>query len=114
MVNLSFKLFHAGDMRHLGVTTSSNRSNEAVKVSKGRVVVDKPAAFVILLEALDFDAKLCLFIQVVGFPDLFDLLDDLLAIGIAALPFDGGMEAVHEGVNLEARCVIDSLHKSVS
>lgn len=114
VIDFPLELFHAWDVRHLGITTGSNGCNQAVIVPEGRIVVDKPTALIILLDTIDFDAEFCLFFKVVFFPDLLDLADNLLAVGIAALPFDGGMESVHEGVNLEARCVIDSLHQSIS
>lgn len=97
-------------MRHLGLAAGANGGNQAVKGAQRRVVVDDPARLLVLLDALDLDAELGVLVQVVALPELLDLADDLLAVGIAALPLDGGVEAVHERVDLEARRVVDSLH----
>lgn len=109
MVDFTLELLHTRDVRHFGITASSNCRNQAVKSTKRRIIVDNPSRLLILFEALDLYAKLGLFVQAVAFPDLLDLLYNFLASGIAALPFDRGMKAVHDGVNLEARCFVHPL-----
>lgn len=109
VINFTLELVHTRDVWHFGVAAGTSCRNQAVKPTKRRVIIDNPSRLIVLLEALDFDAKLGLLVQAVVFPQLLNLLYNFLASGIAALPFDSGMKAVHEGVDLEARCFIDPL-----
>jgi len=47
--------------------------------------------------------------EAVPFPELGDLGDDLLAVGVPSAPSDRGMETVHYGVDLETGGVVNSL-----
>lgn len=48
-------------------------------------------------------------VEVVALPEVADLGEDLLAVGVAGFPLYGGVEAVHEGVDLEAGGGVDFL-----
>ena len=48
-------------------------------------------------------------VEVVALPEVADLGEDLLAVGVAGFPFYGGVEAVHKGVDLEAGGGVDFL-----
>lgn len=103
MVDFALELLHARDVRHFGIAAGSSRRNQAVKSTQRRIIVDDPSRLFVLFEALDLDAEFGLFVQAVAFPYLLNLPYNFLASGIAALPFDSGVEAVHDGVNLKTR-----------
>ena len=42
----------------------------------------------------------------IALPQFGDLTDDLLAVGISFPPFDGGMETIHDAVDLQAGGVV--------
>lgn len=74
-----------------------------------RGIVDDPAAIIVLIRLVDFEVESRLLLEVVSLPQLSELLDDLLAVRISALPFDRRMESVHDGVDLQGGSVIYSL-----
>lgn len=94
MIDRSVKVVHASDLGHLGITTSSNGGDDTSKPSK-RGIVDNPFALIILVNLLNLGVESSPLLEAVALPKLSDLAEDLLAIGIAAVPLDGGMEAVH-------------------
>lgn len=100
-------------MRHLGVATRANGSDDAFEASPGRIVDDPPAELV-LVHLVDLDVELGLVLEAVALPELLDLADNLLAVGVAALPPDGRVEAVHQGMDLETGRVVHSLYVQVS
>lgn len=77
-------------------------------------VIDDPASIFVLIRLVDFEIESSLLLEVVSLPQLSDLLDDLLAVWISALPFDRRVESVHDGVNLQRGSVIYSLQRCVS
>jgi hypothetical protein len=94
VVDLSFELIHAGDMWHLSISAGSNRCDNAIKPTFGSVV-NNPATFLILVDLLNLSVELCLLFEAVSFPELGNLANDLLTVGVAALPLDRGVESVH-------------------
>lgn len=73
-------------------------------------VIDDPSALLILVDAVDLVVELGALVELVKSPEVADLPDDLLLVRVALLPIDGGMEAVHERMDLEARGFVDALH----
>ena len=106
VVDWALELLLARDVRCLGITASSNRGDHAV-VAALRRVVDDPAALLVLVDFLDARVEASLVLQAVALPQGLDLVDDLLAVGIAFGPLDGGVESIHQAVNLEAAGVVD-------
>lgn len=102
----AFELLLAGDVGGFGVAAGSDGGDYAVEAAVGWVV-DNPAALIVLIYLFHLCIECCLLVEMVLLPHLGDLVDNLLAVGVAAAPVDGGEEAVHERVDLEARGVVD-------
>lgn len=99
MVNLALEFVLSRNMRHLSISTCTNCSNDAFESSQRRVV-DDPAAIGVLIDFLDSSIETGFRFERVFLPKLRDLGYDLLAVGIAVVPVDGGVEAVHYRVDL--------------
>lgn len=112
MVDLAFELVQTGDIGHLDVATRAHGSNQAFKAAVGRVI-DDPTGVFVLVRLGNLEVESGLFLEAVPLPELGDLIYDLLPVWISALPFDRRMESVHDGMDLETRCVVYPL-RSVS
>ena len=108
VVDFASEGFLAGYMGHFGVTAASNGGHDAVEAAVRRIV-DYPAALLVLIDGGDAGVEFGAVLQAVAFPELGYLGDDLLAIGVARAPVDGGVETVHYAVDLETGCVVDLL-----
>ena len=108
MVDFAFEGFLAGYMRHFGLAAASNGGHDAVEAAV-RGVVDDPAALLVLVHGGDAGVEFGAVLQAVAFPELGYLGDDLLAVGVAGGPVDGGVETIHYAVDLQTRCVVDLL-----
>lgn len=94
MEDVSFELLLASDVRGLRVATCADRRDDAFESAIARVV-DYVSALVILQNLVHFCIEASLLVQLVGFPNFSDLRDNLLTVGISALPVHGGEEAIH-------------------
>lgn len=92
-------------MRHLDLATRANGGDEAVEATIRRTI-DDPPAVAVLRDTPDLGVELGLLVEPVALPELANLLDDLLPVGIATLPLHGRVEAIHEGMNLQTRRLI--------
>ena len=108
MVDFAFEGFLAGYMRHFGITAASDGREDAIEAAV-RGIIDDPAALLVFRDGSDAGVELGAVLQAVAFPELGDLGDDLLAVGVAGGPVDGGVETVHYAVDLETGCVVDLL-----
>lgn len=81
-------------MRNFSLATRSNSYDEAVKAALGGVV-DNPAALLITIDGFYFLVEPGLVFEVVATPELLDLAEDLVAVGVALFPADAGVEAIH-------------------
>ena len=108
MVDFAFEGFLAGYMRYFGLAAASNGGHDAVETAVRRVV-DDPAALLVLVNGGDAGVEFGAVLQAVAFPELGYLGDDLLAVGVAGGPVDGGVETIHNAVDLETGCVVDLL-----
>lgn len=95
-------------MRHFGITTSADGTEDSVEPAVGRVV-DDPATFVILVNVVNLGIENGFFLESIKFPNLADLVNKLISLWIAARVLDFGMKPVFYAVNLEARCGVDFL-----
>ncbi len=108
VVDFAFEGFLAGDMRHFGIAAASDGGHNAVEAAVRRIV-DDPAALLVLRDGGDAGVEFGAVLQAVAFPELGYLGDDLVAVGVAGGPVDGGVETVHYAVDLETGCVVDLL-----
>ena len=108
VIDFAFEGFLAGYMRHFGITAASDCGHDAVEAAVRRVV-DDPAALLVLIDRGDAGVEFGAVLQAVAFPKLSYLGDDLLAVGVAGGPADGGVETIHYAVDLETGCVVDLL-----
>ena len=108
MIDFAFEGFLAGYMRHFGVAAAADGGHDAVEATVGRIV-DDPAALLIFEYGGDAGVQFGAVLQAVAFPQLDYLGDDLVAVGVAGGPVDGGVEPVHYTVDLETGCVVDLL-----
>lgn len=108
MINRSLEVFHARDMGYFRLPTSPNRGDYTFKPSI-RSIVDNPEAMFIFIHLVDLGVELGPCVQVISLPELSDLANDLLTVGISAFPLHRRMEAVHERVDLKTRGVINPL-----
>lgn len=108
VVDVALERVQPGQVGHLDVAAGADGGDQAVEAAVGRVV-DDPAGLVVLVRLVDPEVEPGLVLEVVPAPELLGLVDDLLAVGISALPLDRGVESVHDGVDLEGRGVVDSL-----
>jgi len=95
-------------MRHFVVATCAYCGDDAVVAAEGRVI-DDPAALVIFVDFLNWRVEVRFGFETIAFPERSYLGDDLLLVGVAACPPDGGVEPVHDAVDLEAGGVVYSL-----
>lgn len=109
MVHLALELAHSIHCWHLWVTACADSSNQSFEMSIGRII-DNPAAFVILVYLVNGRIELGSRVESISFPQLLDLAENLLSIGIPAIPLDRGMESIHHGMDLQARGIVDFLH----
>lgn len=107
VVDFAFEGFSAGYMGHFGLATAADGGHDAVEAAV-RWVVDDPAALLVFIDGGDAGVELGAVLQAVAFPELGYLGDDLMAVGVARGPVNGGMETVHYAVYLETGCVVDS------
>ena len=108
VVDFAFEGFLAGYMRYLGLAAASNGSHDAIEAAVRRVV-DDPAALLVLVNVGDAGVEFGAVLQAIALPELGYLGDNLLAVGVAGGPVDGGVETVHNAVDLETGCVVDLL-----
>lgn len=94
VIDWPVKVVHASDLGHLGSTASPDSGDDAPEATERRVI-DNPSAVIILVDLLNLGIESGSLLEAVAFPELSDLTEDLLAIGVPAVPLDGGMEAVH-------------------
>lgn len=94
MVNRPLKLLDTVNMRHLGITTSADGGNDALEVTIGGVV-DDPAALSVLVDLLDPRLELGALIQPVRLPDMPHLAEDLLPVGVSAIPANRRVKSEH-------------------
>lgn len=94
MVNFTSEVLGTLELGHDGVAARSNSGNEAVEAAVGRVI-DDPALLFVEICFVHFEVEASAFLEAVAVPELADLGDDLVTIGISALPLDGRVEAVH-------------------
>jgi len=97
--DLTLELVLTGYVRHLSITARSDSSNYTVKLAIG-AVVDDPAVLRVFAYRLDPVIKFGLVLQSVLFPDILDLFENLITLGVAFVPEDGREEAVHNTVDL--------------
>lgn len=95
-------------MEHFGITAASNGGHDAVEAAIGRVV-DDPAALFVLIYGGDAGIEFGAVLQAVAFPELGYLGDDLLAVGVAGGPANGGVETIHYAMDLETGRVVHLL-----
>lgn len=96
------------DRRCTYITTAPNGRYNSLKAAIGWVV-DDPASLPILRDRRDTRIELCAFLQTVALPQLGDLRNDLLAVGVSLAPFNRWVEAVHNRVYLKSRGIVHSL-----
>jgi len=97
--DLTLELVLTRYVRHFSITARSDCSNDTVKLAVG-AVVDDPAVLRVFANRLDPVIELGLVLQSVLFPDILDLFEDLITLGVALVPEDGREEAVHDTVDL--------------
>ena len=108
VVDFAFEGFLAGYMRHFGIAAASDGSHDAVEAAV-RWVIDDPATLLVFVDGGDAGVEFGAFLQAVAFPELGYLGDDLVAVGVAGGPADGGVEPVHYTMDLQTGCVVDFL-----
>ena len=113
VVYFAFEGFLAGYVRHFGLAAAADGGYDAVEAAVGGVV-DDPAALLVFVDGGDAGIEFGAGLQAVSFPELGDLGDDLVAVGVAGGPADGGVETVHYAVDLQTGCVVDLLGRLVS
>ena len=110
VVDFAFERFLAGYVGHFGIAAAADGGHDAVEAAV-RGVVDYPAALSVFVDGGDAGVELGAVLQAVAFPQLGYLGDDLVAVGVAGGPADGGVETVHYAVDLQTGCVVDLLGK---
>ena len=105
VVDFAFEGFLAGYVRDFGVAAASDSGHDAVEAAVRRVI-DDPAGLLVLINRGDAGVEFGAGLQAVAFPELGYLGDDLLAVGVAGGPADGGVETVHYAMDLETGCVV--------
>lgn len=105
VVDVAPELVLALDCSILGLATSANGGNHAIKATVA-LIVDNPTVLGILVDLFDPRVELSLLLEPVRLPQLLDRLHYLFPVGIALAPLDGGEEAVHDGMDLQSRRVV--------
>ena len=95
-------------VRHFGFAAAADGGYDAVEAAVGWVV-DDPAALLVFVDGGDAGVEFGAGLQAVAFPELGYLGDDLVTVGVAGGPSDGGVETVHYAVNLQTGCVVHLL-----
>ena len=108
MVDFAFEGFLAGNVRHFGIAAAADGGHNAIEAAV-RGVVDDPAALLVFEYGGDAGVEFGAVLQAVAFPELGYLGDDLVPVGVAGGPVDGGVETVHYAVDLQTGCVVDLL-----
>lgn len=98
---MTLEVFQAWELGHLGLAAGTDCGDNTLEVAIGGVIYD-PASLFVLVDLLNGGIEPGPGFQAVFLPDLFDLTEDLLPVGVAALPLDGRVEAEHHGVDLKA------------
>lgn len=96
------------DDRCTYITTGPNGRYNSFETAIGWVI-DDPASLPVLRDRRDTCIELCALLQTVALPQLRDLGNNLLAVGVTLAPFDRWVEAVHNGVYLKSRGIVHSL-----
>ena len=102
-----------GEVGEFGGAAGADGGDDAVEAAMGGVV-DEPAVLAVFVDGGDAGVEFGAGLQRVLFPELGDLRDDLLAVGVAGAPVQRGEESVHDAVDLEAAGVVDALVGGVS
>ena len=108
VVDFAFEGFLAGYMGHFWFAATADGGHDSVEAAVRRVV-DDPAALLVFIDGRDTGVEFGAVLQAVAFPELGDLGDDLVAVGVAGGPVDRGVKTVHYTVDLETGCVVDLL-----
>ncbi len=87
MVYLAFETLLSSYMRHFGISAGSDCCDYALETSIGGVV-DDPSSFGVLIYFLDFGVECGFGFEGVAFPELGDLGDYLLPVGVPSAPAD--------------------------
>jgi hypothetical protein len=107
MVDLTLKLVHALHVWHFRGAACTNGGNDTVESSLRRIVDNPSSLFLVNLFHLCVESRALL--QAVVVEELLHLGDNLFAVRVSFLPLDRGVETVHQGMDLQAGGVIDSL-----
>jgi hypothetical protein len=103
------KLLDPVHVRHLRITTCSNRSDDAIETAIGSIVND-PASMVVLVNLFNPGLELSPCIESVLLPQLPDLTKNLLSVRIPSCPMHRRVESEHGGMDLQARCGVHILY----
>lgn len=124
MVDLAFEGFLVGYMWQFGlriVNTESEFDPKCTHITAApdgryhsletaiRWVIDDPASLPVLRDRRDTCVELCALLQTVALPQLSDLGNNLLAVGVSLAPLNRWVEAIHNRVYLKSRGIIHSL-----
>lgn len=106
--DFTFELVRAVKVDHLWLATSANGRDETLVATVGGVV-DDPSALLVLIHLVDPEVERRVLVELVQLPQLLNLLDNLRLVRVALLPVDGGVEPVHERMDLKTGGAIHAL-----